>query len=174
MYNNGNSSKNVTGSSVVDGTLESADFADNGLSGDKIDGGIISNFQSTGIDDRLPTGKVITLSDTSTTVVGSVSTKNTAKAWINFNGTGTIADKGSFNISSITDLGTGSYQITFAAAPDALYSISGIASEGVNDTQIGLCANSHVSTYANLKTFNTGSGTTVDCAYITLQVFGTI
>jgi hypothetical protein len=64
MYNNGNSSKNVTGASVVDGTLENADFADNGLSGDKIDGGIISNFQSTGIDDRLTTGKVITLSDT--------------------------------------------------------------------------------------------------------------
>ena len=61
MYNNGNSSKNVTGTSVVDGTLESADFADNGLSGDKIDGGIISNFQSTGIDDRLSTEKAITI-----------------------------------------------------------------------------------------------------------------
>jgi hypothetical protein len=59
MYNNGNSSKNVTGASVVDGTLENADYADNGLSGDKIDGGIISNFQSTGIDDRLATGKSI-------------------------------------------------------------------------------------------------------------------
>jgi hypothetical protein len=72
MYNNGNSSKNVTGSSVVDGTLENADYADNGLSGDKIDGGIISNFQSTGIDDRLPTGKVITLSDTGVAVAGTV------------------------------------------------------------------------------------------------------
>ena len=59
MYNNGNSSKNVTGASVVDGTMESADYPDNGLSGDKIDGGIISNFQSTGIDDRLATGKAI-------------------------------------------------------------------------------------------------------------------
>ena len=51
-YNKGNSSKNVTGASVVDGTLENADFADNGLSGDKIDGGTISNFTSTGIDDN--------------------------------------------------------------------------------------------------------------------------
>jgi hypothetical protein len=68
MYNNGNSSKNVTGSSVVDGTLENADYADNAISGDKIDGGIISNFQSTGIDDRLPTGKVLTLSDDETSV----------------------------------------------------------------------------------------------------------
>jgi hypothetical protein len=59
MYNNGNSSKNVTGASVVDSSLENADFADNGLSGDKIDGGIISNFQSTGIDDRNAAGKTI-------------------------------------------------------------------------------------------------------------------
>jgi hypothetical protein len=72
MYNNGNSSKNVTGASVVDGTMESADYADNGLSGDKIDGGIISNFQSTGIDDRLPTGKILTLSTTGIDVTGSV------------------------------------------------------------------------------------------------------
>jgi hypothetical protein len=43
MYNNGNSSKNVTGASVVDGTMESADFPDNGLSADKIDGGTLSN-----------------------------------------------------------------------------------------------------------------------------------
>jgi len=76
MYNNGNSSKNVTGASVVDGTLENADFADNGLSGDKIDGGIISNFQSTGIDDRGSTGKVLTLSDTSVDITGSASITN--------------------------------------------------------------------------------------------------
>ena len=43
MYNNGNSSNNVTGASVVDGTMESADFPDNGLSADKIDGGTLSN-----------------------------------------------------------------------------------------------------------------------------------
>jgi hypothetical protein len=72
MYNNGNSSKNVTGASVVDGTLENADYADDGISGDKIDGGIISNFQSTGIDDRLPTGKVLTLSTTGVDVTGIV------------------------------------------------------------------------------------------------------
>ena len=35
-----------------------------------------------------------------------------AKAWINFNGTGTIATRDSFNISSIGDDGTGQYTIT--------------------------------------------------------------
>jgi len=77
MYNNGNSSKNVTGASVVDGTLENADFADNTISGDKIDAGIISNFQSTGIDDRLPTGKVLTLSDSDTVLDTKLRIKTT-------------------------------------------------------------------------------------------------
>jgi len=58
MYNNGNSSKNVTGASVVDGTLENADFPDDTISGDKIDGGTISNFTSTGIDDNASAEKV--------------------------------------------------------------------------------------------------------------------
>ena len=49
-----------------------ADYADNALSGNAIDGGIISNFQSTGIDDRLPTGKVLTLSTTGVDIDGGV------------------------------------------------------------------------------------------------------
>jgi hypothetical protein len=89
MYNNGNSSKNVTGASVVDGTLENADYADNGLSGDKIDGGTISNFQSTGIDDRLSTGKNITLSDSSVTVDANLHCKNSANTTLTLENTDT-------------------------------------------------------------------------------------
>ena len=39
-----------------------------------------------------------------------------AKAWINFDGTGTIAIRDSFNVSSITDDDTGRYTITFTNA----------------------------------------------------------
>ena len=39
-----------------------------------------------------------------------------AKAWINFDGDGTIAIRDSFNVSSITDNGTGDYTITFSNA----------------------------------------------------------
>ena len=45
-----------------------------------------------------------------------------AKAWVNFNGQGTVAIRGSFNVSSITDNGTGDYTINFTTAmPDANY-----------------------------------------------------
>lgn len=36
-----------------------------------------------------------------------------AKAWVNFNGTGTVAIREQFNVSSITDLGTGAYEVNF-------------------------------------------------------------
>ena len=39
-----------------------------------------------------------------------------AKAWVNFNGTGTVAIRDSFNISSITDVGTGKYGVNINTA----------------------------------------------------------
>lgn len=39
-----------------------------------------------------------------------------AKAWINYNGTGTIATRDSFSVSSISDVGTGDTRITFSNA----------------------------------------------------------
>jgi hypothetical protein len=38
------------------------------------------------------------------------------KAWVNFDGTGTVSIRGSFNVSSVTDLGTGNYRVNFATA----------------------------------------------------------
>lgn len=44
------------------------------------------------------------------------------RAWVNFNGTGTVAIRASFNVSSITDNGTGNYNVNFTTAmPDADY-----------------------------------------------------
>ena len=39
-----------------------------------------------------------------------------AKAWINFNGSGTVASSDSFNHSSLTDHGTGQYTNTISSA----------------------------------------------------------
>jgi len=48
------------------------------------------------------------------------------RAWVNWNGTGTVAIRGSGNVSSITDDGTGSYTINFSTAmPDVNYAAIG-------------------------------------------------
>ena len=44
------------------------------------------------------------------------SARGIAKAWVNFNGTGTIAARDSENVSSLTDHGTGDYSTNFTNA----------------------------------------------------------
>jgi hypothetical protein len=54
---------------------------------------------------------------------GSVATAYGCRAWVNFNGTGTVAIRGSGNVSSITDNGgSGDYTVNFTTAmPDINY-----------------------------------------------------
>ena len=59
----------------------------------------------------------------------------TAKAWVNFNGTGTVAIRASGNVSSITDNGTGDYTVNFTnAMADANY--SAVATSSTDATTI--------------------------------------
>jgi hypothetical protein len=52
----------------------------------------------------------------------------TCRAWVNFNGTSTVAIRSSGNVTSITDNGTGDYTVNFTTAmPDANYSVVGCA-----------------------------------------------
>ena len=51
-----------------------------------------------------------------------------ARAWVSFNGTGTVAIRAASGVSSITDLGTGRYRVNFnPSMPDINYAVSGQA-----------------------------------------------
>lgn len=70
--------------------------------------------------------------DTLQNVAGSLSVpvatvvNGSAKAWVNFNGDGTITIRAAFNVSSITDNGPGDYTVNFTSAmPDANYAAIG-------------------------------------------------
>jgi hypothetical protein len=70
--------------------------------------------------------------NTLSNVAGTASTaienaiNGSAKAWVNFNGTGTVAIRASFNVTSITDNGTGDYTVNFTTAfADANYNFVG-------------------------------------------------
>ena len=57
---------------------------------------------------------------------GSVATAYGCRAWVNFNGTGTVAIRASGNVTSITDNGTGDYTVNFTIAmPDINYTVAG-------------------------------------------------
>jgi hypothetical protein len=67
------------------------------------------------------TGNAVTATSL-TTIVGSAPSY-ACRAWVNFNGTGTVAIRASGNVSSITDNGGGDYTVNFTTAmPDAKYS----------------------------------------------------
>lgn len=58
--------------------------------------------------------------DSTGTPVGTL-----CRAWVNFNGTGTVAIRAAFNVSSVVDYGTGNYGVAFTnPMPDANYSVA--------------------------------------------------
>ena len=57
------------------------------------------------------------------------------RAWVNFNGTGTVAIREDGNVSSITDNGTGDYTVNFAVnMPDVNYAVTGFGARAASDS----------------------------------------
>ena len=66
---------------------------------------------------------------------GSVAVAYGCRAWVNFNGTGTVAIRASGNVSSITDNGSGDYTVNFTTAmPDVNYSVVALT-QFINDNR---------------------------------------
>jgi len=60
------------------------------------------------------------------------------RAWVNFNGTGVVAIRASYNVSSITDNGTGDYTVNFTTAmSDVNYSVTGLSQYDQTNTAAG-------------------------------------
>ena len=101
----------------------------------------------------------------------SVEIGTLCRAWVNFNGTGTVAIRASFNVSSITDNGTGLYTVNFTTAmPDANYSsVLGCNRDGGVVTVSGNLLTVSTSSL-QFEQFTTG-GSQVDRTIITCAVF---
>ena len=101
---------------------ESADTITIGASGDTI---------------TIPSGATTTLTDgvsgdfKMNSGFGSIATAYGCRAWVNFNGTSTVAIRASGNVTSITDNGTGLYTVNLTTAmPDANYAVNVNGAEG--------------------------------------------
>jgi hypothetical protein len=93
------------------------------------------------------------------------------RAWVNFNGSGTVAIRASGNVSSITDNGTGDYTVNFATAlSDANY--VGLASVGgaASATYENRCSIVSASAFRT-QAYN-NNGTAVDGTEIAVAIFG--
>ena len=95
------------------------------------------------------------------------------KAWINFNGTGTIATADSFNRSGLTDNGTGDYTLSFTNnMANTTYCFTG--GLGSTSDRAILILNNGVNLSASAFTFQTiyDSDTKIDSTVVTVQITG--
>ena len=99
----------------------------------------------TGVTTKTGTGAVVlgtsptlttpTFDSASLATISGTAPLYMCRAWVNFNGTGTVAIRASGNVSSITDNGTGDYTVNFTTAmSDANYAAMGM-SAGFNSTR---------------------------------------
>ena len=94
-----------------------------------------------------------------------------AKAWVNFNGTGTIASRDSFNVTSLDDNGTGNYDVNFTnAMGNADFSSQVTAGYSADTGRYGENL-SYNASYANVGARNSG-GSSVDNAGIAVTISG--
>jgi hypothetical protein len=85
------------------------------------------------------------------------------RAWVNFDGTGTVAIRAAGNVSSITDNGTGDYTVNFTTAmPDANYAIH--AQWGSGNSSVSMKAGSGQGTFTTTtaNVFANQAGTPID------------
>ena len=109
---------------------------------------------------------------------GDIATAYGCRAWVNFNGTSTVAIRGSGNVSSITDLATGTYTVNLTnALPDANYAIqisSGFAS-GIREDVFGVLYNdapyTPTTTAYTIKFYRADTNAAVDSNYAMTSIF---
>ena len=97
-----------------------------------------------------------------------------AKAWVNFNGSGTVAIRDSSNVSSITDNGTGTYTVNFTTAmANANYVTLGTVEESGVSVHCSINNSVTQATSAvKIGTFLSGTSNGYDCDQVNVAVFG--
>jgi hypothetical protein len=103
----------------------------------------------------------------------AIDSPGVAKAWVNFNGTGTVTINASHNVTSITDNGAGDYTINFTTAFSSAYYGFSSMSSGPSTFAIALVSSAAAPTAAafRMRTFNT-AGAGVDATYVGASFFG--
>ena len=145
-------------------------------------GGLIQTADASGVLALQTAGTTAVSIDTSQNLAfnsgyGSVATAYGCRAWVNFNGTGTVAINASGNVSSITDNGVGDYTVNFTTSmPDANFSVSGMAKSsdtaGTRMAAMQLIANATATSTSFVRvTVQLENTTTRDANPVSVAVF---
>lgn len=105
---------------------------------------------------------------------GSVATAYGCRAWVNFNGTGTVAIRASGNVTSITDNGVGDYTVNMTTAmPDTNYAFTGTLGPGSASSVVCLAENNNTTRTASLFRIYTSiqGATLIDAPAVMISIF---
>jgi hypothetical protein len=123
-------------------------------------------IQTAGIQDAAVTGAKLSGAQSGSAPIYG------ARAWVNFNGTGTVAIRASGNVTSITDNGTGDYTVNFATAmSDANYVsvVGGSLANGISWISSPLSGATPSTSSIRLQTVSAGAVN--DMTYVSLCIF---
>ena len=96
-----------------------------------------------------------------------------AKAWITFNGTGTIATRNSFGVSSISDNSTGNYTVNFSNAFSAADYVQQTSGDAASSAHFGTASITETyTTSATRGRFFDAAGSGVDTAFANITTHG--
>ena len=99
--------------------------------------GTVTGISTGGLPDGCIATDDLANNAVTTAKLGSGEASGLCKAWVNFNGTGTVAIRASYNVSSITDNGVGDYTVNFTTAMvDANYAVLCTQGDGRNDASL--------------------------------------
>jgi hypothetical protein len=115
------------------------------------------------------------VSDGTLSIPTTYVTNGSAKAWVNFNGTGTIAVRDSLNVSSLTDNGTANYNVNLTSNFSAAdYAITGSGIGDSTSTNRADCAVGSLtaSTVSSMNISPRNSGSAVDPTHVNVVAVG--
>jgi hypothetical protein len=145
--------------------------------------GTITGISVGGIPDGVVDTDVLAANAVTYAKIGTTEQGQLCKAWVNFDGTGTVAIRASYNVSSITDNGTGDYTVNFTTAMvDANYVVQACTTQASasGDNRFNAGIKGTYNTGATLKTttqvrvfsgFNYATGSTDDAAELNFAIF---
>lgn len=108
-----------------------------------------------------------TIQDSAGTQIGTF-----CRAWVNWNGTGTVAIRASFNVTSITDNGTGNYTVNFTTAmPDVNFSVIGMKTNASSDSDSSIQDVYANRTTSSCQIFCKESAANTDSNNVNISVF---
>jgi len=110
----------------------------------------------------------------STTIGSTLYGAYSARAWVNFNGTGTVAIRQSRNVSSITDNGSGDYTVNLTTAmPDGEYSAVSSGGTGGNNIRMSSCSPVSTTSTSQIRVIGitVGAGSLIDLDVVSVAIF---